>query len=99
MDDRAFFDALFQLWAKTTHAEDGYWEPARYGEEWAVWSVAKDHRQLIAVGLSERDAEFVAGVHGVLPDVVRLVRAALDEADRLDARFDEQQHLLARRKD
>jgi hypothetical protein len=32
MDERDFFDHLYQLWSKTTHAKDGAWEVIDDGE-------------------------------------------------------------------
>lgn len=88
MEDREFFDHLLQLWFKTTGAEDTYWMPEKYEDttdRWKLYSVAQDEsRTLIASELNEKDAEFLAGVHGCLMDLHRRLHEALDEADRAD---------------
>jgi hypothetical protein len=37
----------------------------------------------------------VCAIHGTLPDIVRRVNMALDEADRADAERDEREQLIA----
>lgn len=88
MDDREFFDHLFQLWSKTTGAQDTYWMPEKHFDNsgrWNVFAVAKDDsRKKVASGLGEWDADFLTAVHGCLPDLVRRLHAALDEAENVD---------------
>lgn len=88
MDDRDFFDHLFQLWAKTTGANDRYWQPVEYDDpsgRFHIYAVAEDEsRKLVADSTSEWDSDFITAVHGCLPDLVRRLHAALDEADRAD---------------
>jgi len=94
MDDREFFDILLQTWAQTFGAENMYWkvEPVETGpfdQYWEVYAVdAKQEEYLIGTFLGEADADFTAGVHGCLPDLVRRLHAAVDEADRLDLELD-----------
>lgn len=99
MDDRTFFDLLFQQFAKTTRAEDNYWmsyEVAGTGS-WSVHAVDKDDvRSVVATNLCEVDADFITAVHGCFPDLVRRLHDALDEADRLDAARDEREQQIGR---
>jgi chromosome segregation ATPase len=84
---RELVDELYQLWAKTTHAENGGWEieedeDSNYVD---VVSVSKDEwEQIIGFTVSKPDAAFITAVHTGLPELVRLVHTALDEADRAD---------------
>lgn len=95
-DDRDFFDNLVQLWAKTTGAQDTYWRPESTENGFTIYAEGRDGaRTVVASGLSERDADWICAMHGCMPDVHRRLHMALDEADRADRRFDEQQHLLA----
>ena len=96
MDDKAFFDALRVVWAGTTRAEDSYWETRKFGDQWCVYSVGRDDsRVLVATAMTEADADFIVAVHGALPDMVRRLHSAVDEADRLDAERDEREQLIA----
>lgn len=88
MDDRDFFDHLYQMWSKTTGANDRYWMPVSYEDRSGrhrIYAVAQDDsRKLVAEHLSERDADFVTAVHGALADLVRRLHSALDESDSAD---------------
>lgn len=99
MEDGEFFDLLYSQWAKTTGAEDKYWMSEADDEEPDFFNVyAVDHEQNktpVAVGMSEADADFVSGVHGCLADLIRRLHTAIDEADRLDYRVDEQEGRIA----
>lgn len=96
MDDRAFFDLLLELWKSTTTAEGSYWQPEKSDGDWHIDAVDRDgNKSVVAVGMSEADADFITGIHGALPDLVRRLHAALDEAEKADARCDEAQHLIA----
>lgn len=54
-----------------------------------IYAVDQDgNRKLVASDLSDVDADFITGVHGCLPDLVRRLLAAVDEADRLDLELD-----------
>ena len=93
MDDREYFDQLYQLWSNTTYATDD-----------SVWLVQEDEGfpnlrflkaakqgsvKPVADFLDENDAQFITTMHGVLPELVRRLNDALDEADRLDVEKDE----------
>jgi hypothetical protein len=100
MDDRDFFDHLLQLWAKTYGAEKMYWMPvqAKIGQDeyWEVYAVDEDNEQhFIASFQSDEDADFIAAVHGCLPDLVRRLHTALDEADRADYGRDSREGRIA----
>lgn len=88
MDDRDFFDELFQLWCKTTGAESRYWMPEEHFDKsgrFNVYAVGEDEsRKLVASGVSEQDADWLTAMHGCLPDLWRRLHAALDEADTSD---------------
>lgn len=93
MDDKSFFDLLYQQWSKTTGAENMFWmsEKVDAGDiVWEVYAVDQEQEQhFVASFLSEEDADFVSGVHGCVADLIRRLHTALDEADRLDIEKDE----------
>lgn len=96
MDDRTFFDLLYQQWTKTTGAEDRYWQPEAQDENtlpvvFNIYAVHEsDDRKLIASDLhSEADADFLTAVHGCFGDLVKRLHSAVDEADRLDLEKDD----------
>jgi len=93
MDDREFFDTMYQGWSKTTGAEDMYWMPEeKVAGNWAIKAVAQDETTtFIAAGLTEADAAFITAIHGCYADLTRRLHSALDEADRLDRERDEQE--------
>lgn len=97
MDIREFLDELYQLWAKTTGAENQYWMPEEsdiHGQD--IWAVNEEQaKSPVASFMSDADASFVTAIHGALPDLVRLTHEALDEADRLDEQRDEQEFRIA----
>ncbi|AEK07406.1 hypothetical protein ROCKSTAR_41 [Mycobacterium phage Rockstar] len=104
MEDRDFFDLLHQQWAKTTGAENMYWASEEYKDgtgRWKVYAVKVDEegnetKKLIASELqNEADADFIAAVHGCLPDLTRRLHMALDEADRADYDRDSRECRLA----
>lgn len=90
-DDRRLFDKLYQLWAKTTGAEKRYWMPVQSYGGWIIRAVDPETDKSDWVGrfTSEEDAEFIAGLHSALPDLVRLLHSAVDEAVRADEHRDE----------
>lgn len=99
MEDRDFFDHLYSLWAKTTGAEDCYWMPADDPNEhvrWQVFAVPQegDHKWIGSFHKDE-DADFITAVHGCLPDLVKRLHMAVDEADRLDFDRDSQECRIA----
>ena len=87
LTDREFFDHLYVLWARTTGAEDRYWRPLDDARIVAVGG--DDSHEWVAAGLSQPDADWICAMHGCLPDLVRRLHAALDEADRLDRERDD----------
>ena len=96
MEDREFFDTLYQLWVKTTGASERFWDVQRTITGFEVGSVsAAEDRGKVAEFLTEGDADWVTAVHGCFPDLCRRLHAALDEADRLDREMDEVQSRLA----
>ena len=99
MEDRDFFDYLYQLWAKTTGAEDRYWMPVEDLNEhipWQVFATGQDGAQKwIGSFHKDEDADFITAVHGCLPDLVRRLHMAVDEADRLDFDRDSQECRIA----
>jgi hypothetical protein len=97
MEDREFLDNLYGLWAKTTGSADRYWMPEQddscseppYEPKWDLYAVNEQQERTWLGWLpSEIDADFVAGVHGALPDLIRRLHIAIDEADRLDEEKD-----------
>lgn len=97
MDIREFLDELYQLWAKTTGAENQYWMPEEsdiHGQD--IWAVNEEQaKSPVASFMSDADASFVTAIHGALPDLVRRTHEALDESDRLDEQRDEQEIRIA----
>ena len=99
-EDRQLFDELYQLWASTTSASNLYWMPVEYVDgtgRFKLYAVdpETDEKTLIASELNEPDAEFIAGLHGAIPDLVRRLHDAVDEAVRADERRDEAESWLA----
>lgn len=88
MEDREFFDLIYQQWTKTTGAEDCYWSVEPHFDNSGrhnIYSVDNDDgRKLIASGLNEKDADWITGLHGCFADLYRRLHYALDEADRAD---------------
>lgn len=89
MEDREFFDYLYQLWSKTYGAKDMFWMPVetQIGEDsfWEVYAVDdKQEQHFIASFQSDEDADFITAMHGCIPDLVRRLHEALDEADNAD---------------
>ncbi|QJD52093.1 hypothetical protein PBI_MA5_41 [Mycobacterium phage MA5] len=111
MEDRDFFDLLHQQWAKTTGAEDTFWAVEEDTEHYAagpgtfnIWAVSQqaskdpdavDGRKFVASFEREEDADFIAAVHGCVPDLTRRLHMALDEADRADYDRDSRECRLA----
>ncbi|ALA48144.1 hypothetical protein AU152_gp31 [Mycobacterium phage Phlei] len=107
--DHEFFDLLYQQWAQTTGAGTTYWMPEEvtppsicetdHGLDgfviWAVDAVDTTKRELVASHLSSEDADFICGMHGALPDLIRALHDAIDEAKRKDLANDEAQEQLA----
>lgn len=97
MQDAEFFDHLFQVFARTTGAEDTYWMSQQEDDLWDIYAVsADDTKTPVAFGFSEVDADFITAIHGCMPDLVRRLHDALDEADRLDTARDEREQEIGR---
>lgn len=67
---------------------------------WAVYAVEVDEegnqdKAMVGVFRSEEDADFITAVHGCLPDLIRSLHTAHDEADRLDERADDREREMA----
>lgn len=96
MNDREFLDEIYQLWSKTSGAEDSYYvveEDTDYYIDgpgtYVVWSTDEQGRKLFVASFdTETDADWFASIHGCFADLVRRLQDALDEADRLDERAD-----------
>lgn len=106
MDDQEFFDNLCQMWAKTTESTgDGFWY-ARENDTIGGYEVrahpdpgpdrrtAEDDAVQVADVVRREDAEFMANVHSLLPEIVSRTMAAFDseenaviEADQLKSRI------------
>jgi hypothetical protein len=88
MDEREFFDKLYQMWANTTGAQDRYWDYHQKEDKhyfFNINAVGEDgDGKFVASFLLDEDADFVTAIHGCFPDLIRTVLAALDEADRAD---------------
>jgi hypothetical protein len=104
--DHQFFDILYQQWSQTTGAEKSYWMPERrtqLGTDGgkSTWfdivavNANDDSREIVAQGLSESDADFICGLHGAIPDLIRRLHDTVDEAVRKDEANDEAQGALA----
>ena len=95
-DVREFLDTVYVSWARTTCVESGYWEARKVGAIFEVVAVNREQdEKLIATGLSEYDANFIAQIHTALPEVIRQAHTALDEADRADSDRDERECRIA----
>ena len=104
MEDRDFFDHLYALWSKTTGAKDMYWMPYEDTNyfmggpgTYNIVAVGEDEasKELASYFENEADVDFITAIHGCLPDLVRRLHAALDEADRKDEANDMAQEQLA----
>lgn len=96
MDEREFLDELFQLYSRTTGGDAAYWRPESTQFGFSVFAVNPDDtRTVIAESLSEADADWITAVHGALPDLVRRMHAALDEADAADVGRDARECRIA----
>lgn len=108
--DHEFFDILYQQWSNTTGAKDTYWMPVLIEDEdgkdggnyaYDLTAVPLNEkegdfhgRQFIGSFRTEEDAEFVAGLHGAIPDLIRRLHDAIDLAARKDHDNDVAQWML-----
>ena len=89
MDDREFFDTLFQMWASTTRAANSFWGyEETLEEQFDLFATTEQEKIFIGYMESDADADFLTAIHGCLPDLVRKLHSALDESDRLDYEMD-----------
>lgn len=89
MDDVDFFSMLYAGWAKTTGAENSYWEPEEVeGYGYTIWSVDEKCRSEIGGFLDEADAAFITAVHGCFADLVRRLHEAVDLQEQKDVERD-----------
>lgn len=98
MDDRDFFDHLYQMWTKTTWSESRYWDFSldHMTGLYKIDAVGQDGgRGNVAYGLYEADADWITALHGCFPDLVRRLHAALDESDDADYRRDSRECRIA----
>ncbi|ATN92167.1 hypothetical protein SEA_TIPSYTHETREX_37 [Mycobacterium phage TipsytheTRex] len=104
--DHEFFDVLYQQWAKTTGAETDYWMPEEDNDyydggpgNYIIWSVkqigAETAKGFVGRVSTEEDADFICGLHGAIPDLIRQLHEAIDEATRKDEANDIAQGQLA----
>jgi len=99
-EDKTFFDELYQQWSKTTGAKDTYWMPEKagtpYEDDYDIYAVSEGGgKKVIASYLRDEDAEFIAGLHGAVPDLIRRLHEAVEEAVRADEANDMAQGQLA----
>ena len=99
-EDKQFFDELYQLWSRTTGAKDRYWMPVQDEEAGSFFSLVaadteSDMKKHVASFLCDEDAEFIAGLHGAVPDLIRRLHEALDEAVAKDEARDDAEGKLA----
>jgi|694.fasta_scaffold23784_14 hypothetical protein len=97
VDDKEFLDKLYQLWSKTTGAENTYWDYEEDGlGDCTIRAVDQTgYKIFVANNLGEPDADFVTAIHGCFPDLYRLTMEAMDEAERADYRKDERECRIA----
>lgn len=98
-DDKRFFDELYQMWSKTTGAGDSFWMPEEdvpFSGQFQIRVVGEDGPgALVAAFLKDEDADFITAMHGALPELIRRLHDATDEAVRLDEARDMAEGRLA----
>lgn len=97
MDTPEFIDLMYQLWAKTTWANDGYWkyEPDELGGTTITVVNSENEEELVGEGFSNSDAEFVTAIHGCFRDLVWYIHDTESVAERLDVEADDREVRLA----
>lgn len=102
MDVETFLDELYQGFTKTTGAENRFWiveselDVAGEVPGFAVYAVdQEEHKSWVGWFLSEQDADFVATLHGAIPDLVRVTRTAIDDGERASLDRDQQEGRIA----
>ncbi|QFG04616.1 hypothetical protein PBI_KEZIACHARLES14_40 [Mycobacterium phage Keziacharles14] len=99
-DHGEFFDELYQQWSKTTGAKDTYWMVEEDRDEHIWYAViafnpSDESKTVIGRFHEEADADFVAGLNGAIPDLIRHLGEATDRADRLDEARDRAEGIAA----
>ncbi|AEL17919.1 hypothetical protein TRIXIE_40 [Mycobacterium phage Trixie] len=99
-EDHQFFDELYQQWTRTTGAENNYWLVEEDLDEHMQYRVVSfnpetEEKRVVGQFHTEADADFVAGLNGALPDLIRRLHEAVDEAVRKDEANDIAQGQLA----
>lgn len=91
IEDAEFFDTLYAGWAKTTGAEDTYWQPEECEDgSLSIHAVdQQDVRSIIATNVSEDDAAWITALHGCFADLTRRLHQAIDEAERFEIEKDQ----------
>jgi len=97
MESHDFFDKLYQMWTRTTHAQDRYWDYQETADGDLDISAVGEGGEKLFVGYtaSEPDADFITAMHGCFPDLYRCLNVALDEADRADLDRDSRECRIA----
>ncbi|AMB18529.1 hypothetical protein KIY81_gp53 [Mycobacterium phage Bugsy] len=98
--DHDFFDVLYQQWSQTTKAKSAYWivkEDLDEHLQYQIIAVDSETQEETWLGSfhSEADADFVAGLNGAVPELIRRLHDAIDEATRKDEANDIAQGQLA----
>lgn len=91
--DNEFFDELYRQWTMTSLAQTHYWMPEECVDgtkRFKIYAVNQDgEKKLLASELAEDDAEFITSMHGALPELIRRLHDAIDEAVAKDTARDE----------
>ena len=96
--EHEFFDELYRQWSHTTGAEKTYWMPEESRpERFDIYAFDPEtqNKSVVAKWLSEADADFICGLHGAVPDLIRRLHDLVDEAARKDEANDIAQGQLA----
>ncbi|AAR89763.1 hypothetical protein PBI_DYNAMIX_44 [Mycobacterium phage Dynamix] len=92
MEFQEFCDRIYQVFSQTTGAEDQFWtveEDADFPGRYSIVAIDQEEsRTAIAAFLAEKDADFIASIHGALADMVRRSMEAIDDAARLELERD-----------
>jgi hypothetical protein len=96
VEDRDFFDVLYQGWSKTTGAENTFWMPEEYPKApddppspWIIYAVAEDQsKTYVGETDNEADAGWITALHGCFADLVRRLHMAVDLAEQKDVERD-----------
>jgi hypothetical protein len=90
MDERELVDELYQAWSRTTGVKDKWWQYTDTGETGFDIHANDKYGTGDFIGYfdNKADAEFLIVAQGIVPELVRIYLAALDEADRADRDHD-----------